>query len=301
MNKMEPLLQLSNIQKRYGNKQVLSDISFSMMPGDILGYIGPNGAGKTTTMKIICNLCKADSGIVLIGDEKKQIRLGIVLDYNGLYPNMTAEENLRFFLKLYNCPDEEKKLEQSLKLVGLDGVMNQRVKTFSKGMARRLVLARALIHEPDLLLMDEPFDGLDVESQYLMTNFLKQWVKEGERGILFTSHNMKEVQHFCNRIALIKNGRIPIQGTVEQLLEDYFKGIRIRVKNAEDVGKLCEALSTFYQRCEINGNQVCFYTSKENNENMIRTLIESQIPFREIVEVTESLEEIYIREVGENE
>lgn len=298
---MEQLLQLSGIYKSYGNKQVLSGIDFSLASGDILGYVGPNGAGKTTTMKIICNLCKADAGTVLTGNETKKVRFGVVFDYNGLYPNLTARENLRFFLKLYDSSDKEKRLEQFLELVGLSDVRNQRVKFFSKGMARRLVLARTLILEPDLLLLDEPFDGLDVESQYLMTGFLKQWVQEENHGILFTSHNMKEIQDFCNRVVFIKNGSIPMQGTVEELLQTHFKGLRIHVNHEEDVEKTCNILSDFYQDFEKKGNQICFYTNQERRERMLQAFIASQIPFREIVEVTDSLEEIYIREVGRYE
>lgn len=297
---MEQLLQLSEIYKSYGNKQVLSGVSFSLTHGDILGYIGPNGAGKTTTMNIICNLCKADSGTVFLGDGSKQVRLGVVYDYNGLYPNLTAKENLQFFLRLYGSSNKDKRIEEALDLVGLSDVKDQRVKTFSKGIARRLVLARTLIHDPDLLIMDEPFDGLDVESQYLMTRFLKQWVKE-EHGILITSHNMKEIQHFCNRIVFIKNGIVPLQGTVQELLQKNFKGIRIHISNLKDGEKLCEILSGLYQQYERDKDQILFYTRKENNERIIQTLIAHQFPFREIVEVTDSLEEIYIREVGEHE
>lgn len=298
---MEQLLQLSGVHKSYGDKQVLSGIDFSLAAGDILGYIGPNGAGKTTTMKIICNLCKADAGSVLFGDGTEEVRLGVVFDYNGLYPNLTARENLQFFLKLYNSSDKEKRLDQFLDLVGLSDVMNQRVRFFSKGMARRLVLARTLIHEPNLLLMDEPFDGLDVESQYLMKRFLKQWVKEENHGILFTSHNMREIQEFCNRIILLKKGSIPIQGTVEALLQAHFRGIRIHVSHAEDVERTCDILSGFYRDFERNENQICFYMDKEAREPMIQAFIKAQIPFREIVEVTDSLEEIYIGEVEKNE
>lgn len=298
---MEHLLQLSDIHKSYGDKQVLSGIDFTLGAGDILGYIGPNGAGKTTTMKIICNLCKTDSGTVLIGNGEGEVRLGVVFDYNGLYPNLTAGENLQFFLKLYHQSHKETQLDHVLELVGLSDVKDQRVRFFSKGMARRLVLARTLIHEPNLLLMDEPFDGLDVESQYLMTQFLKQWVKEEQHGILFTSHNMKEIQEFCNRIILLKNGSIPMQGAVEDILQNHFKGIRIHVKQVEDVERACDALSGFYQEYEQKGDQVCFYTDKERGEQLIQAFIAAQISFREIVEVTDSLEEIYIREVGNNE
>lgn len=298
---MEQLLQLSGIHKSYGNKQVLSGIDFSLASGDILGYIGPNGAGKTTTLKIICNLCRADAGTVLTGDGTKQVRLGVVFDYNGLYPNLTARENLQFFLKLYNIPDKERRLGQILELVELSDVMDQRIKTFSKGMARRLVLARAFIQEPDLLIMDEPFDGLDVESQYLMTRFLKRWVTEENHGILFTSHNMKEIQDFCNRIIFIKDGSIPMQGTVEELLQAHFKGLRIHVSHEEDVEKTCNILSDFYQGFEKKENQICFYTDREKREPMLQAFIAAQIPFREIVEITDNLEEIYIREVGRNE
>lgn len=298
---MEQLLQLSDIHKSYGDKKVLAGIDFSLAAGDILGYIGPNGAGKTTTMKVICNLCKADSGSVLIGDGSEKIRLGVVFDYNGLYPNLTAKENLQFFLKLYNDSEKVKRLEEFLDLVGLSDVTNQRVRFFSKGMARRLVLARTLIHEPNLLIMDEPFDGLDVESQYLMKGFLRQWAKEENHGILFTSHNMKEIQEFCNRIILLKNGSISIQGSVEAILQAHFRGIQIHVSHAEDVEKVYKILFGFYQSFEKNGNKICFYVDKEAREGMIQAFIAAQIPFREIIEVTDSLEEIYIREVEKNE
>ncbi len=294
----ETLLQIRELKKSYGSKTVLSDIDFSLEAGDILGYIGPNGAGKTTTMKIICGLCKADSGVVLTGTEEARLRIGVVFDHNGLYPNLTAKENLQFFLKLYNTPDEEKELKRLLEFVGLSEAMNQKVKHFSKGMARRLVLARAFVQKPDLLIMDEPFDGLDVESQYLMRNFLEQWAKKEKHGILFTSHNMKEVQDFCNRIVFIKAGRITLQGAVDELLQKYFRGLRIHLNDPGEGRRVCELLAGLYQRCEQKEDEIFLENSRDKNEVIMQKLMSGQISFCEIAEVTDSLEDIYIREMG---
>ena len=298
---MHKLVQLSGISKKYGNKQVLSDISFSLNAGDILGYIGPNGAGKTTTMKIICNLCRTDTGSVYLGEEREKTRIGIVFDYNGLYSDLTARENLEFFLRLYQVPDKEKSVDRLLDMVQLSNVKNERVKTFSKGMARRLVLARAFIQEPDVLIMDEPFDGLDVESQYLIIRFLREWMTAGERGILFTSHNMKEIQSFCNRLVIIDQGKILSSGSVEELLQAHYKGLCIRLSSLADCDRLLRGLSGLYQDWEQQGEKIFIHTAIEKNEMIIQKIIEQNIRFREITEVTESLEEIYIKEVGRNE
>lgn len=298
---MESLIQLSNIQKKYGEKQVLSDINLTIHSGDILGYIGPNGAGKTTTIKIICGLCKADSGLIQIGTQKHPIRLGVIFDYNGLYQNLTAKENLEFFARLYALPNANIQIQKLLELVGLINVSEQRVKTFSKGMSRRLALARAFLSQPDILIMDEPFDGLDVQSQYIMFSFLKKWAAEDSHGILITSHNMKEIQDFCNCISFLQNGKICLQGSTEEILQQHFKGLRIHLQNKSDMSALLTTLSDLYQQVNTKGSQAYLTTSFDKTNTIIKVLINSHIPFREITEVTETLEEIYIKEVNAHE
>lgn len=292
------MLEVRDLCKYYKKNKVVSDVSFLVDAGDIVGYIGPNGAGKTTTLKMICNLAKKDKGTVLL-EEKK--RIGVIFDENGLYMNMTAYENVLFFVKLYSVNVNKEDIERILCFVGLDTVMDCIIKGFSKGMLRRLVIARILICNPDVLIMDEPFDGVDIESQCTIIDFLRNWVKTEQKSIIITSHNMKEIQNFCTKIIFLNNGRVILNGETQDIIQAHFKGLRIRLLYKENINQVIELMSQITTKYEILEDSVLFYVEENKCQEIINIVLENQIAFREVIEESMTLEEIYMSEVVNHE
>jgi ABC-2 type transport system ATP-binding protein len=222
---MGSALRLENVRKTFGDRETLHGISFTVETGDMFGYLGSNGAGKTTTIRILLDLIKATSGEVSVMGEpsdKESVRrrIGFVLDSDGLYNAMTAEENLAFYAKIYDVRDPGPKIKARLEAVGLADRARDKVGSFSKGMRQRLSLARALVHDPDILILDEPMSGIDPEGQIAMRGILQSEIKRDGKTIFFSSHDLDEVQRICNRIALIDRGEIRLQGELKALMRD---------------------------------------------------------------------------------
>jgi ABC-2 type transport system ATP-binding protein len=220
---MGAAIRLENVRKSFGDKEVLRGIGFTVETGDMFGYLGSNGAGKTTTIRILLDLIKAGSGeISIMGEradrEEVRRRIGFVLDVDGLYNAMTAEENLEFYARIYGVRDIGRKIKARLEAVGLAGNARDRVGPFSKGMRQRLALARALVHDPDVLILDEPMSGIDPSGQIEFRRILQDAVRRDGKTVFFSSHDLDEVQRICNRIALIDRGEIRLTGDLHTLM-----------------------------------------------------------------------------------
>jgi ABC-2 type transport system ATP-binding protein len=175
---MKPAVKLENIEKSLGDRKILKGISFSVERGDIFGYLGPNGAGKTTTIRIILGLYKFDSGVLdVMGQDiqssEARKKIGFVLDLDGLYDGMTAKENLLFYSRIYEVDITDKRMDNILSLVELGGRGDDRVHTYSTGMRQRLALARAMVHDPEVLILDEPTSGVDPSGQIQIRKIMK--------------------------------------------------------------------------------------------------------------------------------
>ncbi|HEY5525369.1 MAG TPA: ABC transporter ATP-binding protein [Clostridium sp.] len=223
---MSAILCLDKVSKKYDNKTVVDHISFEIEKGEIFGFLGPNGAGKSTTMDMICSLVKLTSGkINVFGyDNKKDMKkikekLGYIPQELAIHGNLKAWENVELFAALYGLKGKELKaaVEESLDLVGLSEHRNGFAKNFSGGMKRRLNIACALSHKPELLIFDEPTVGIDPQSRNYILEKIKYINKQGAT-IIYTSHYMEEVEAICSRIAIMDNGRIIALGTKEELV-----------------------------------------------------------------------------------
>lgn len=226
---MDKVVEFVDVKKRFGARQALNGICLSVERGDIFGYLGPNGAGKTTTIRILLDLLRADSGTVkVLGGAADRIetrcRIGFLLDADGLYDQLSAVENLEFYAALYGCKPDAKQLLELLSSVGLADRASDHAGTFSKGMRRRLALARALVHDPELIILDEPMSGIDPSGQMELRAIIQSLVRERGKTVLFSSHDLDEVQRLCNRIALIDAGEIRLQGNLKQLLDGDKRG-----------------------------------------------------------------------------
>ena len=222
---MAAALEVDGVRKTLRGREILRGISFTVQTGDVFGYLGSNGAGKTTTIRIILDLLRPDSGAVRVGGESAahedvRRRIGFVLDADGLYNALSAEENLEFYARIYGVSDARERIRTRLAQVGLADRGRDRVGGFSKGMRQRLALARALVHEPEILILDEPMSGIDPSGQIELRRILLEIVARGDKTIFFSSHDLDEVQRICNRIALIDQGAIRLQGDVATLIRE---------------------------------------------------------------------------------
>lgn len=219
---MSTAIHIENIMKRMGTREVLKGVTFDVETGDIFGYLGPNGAGKTTTIRILLGLLQADSGVLnILGQDIRlastRMKIGFALDPDGLYNTMTAVENLKYYADIYNVPGAKSRIDRVLGLVGLADRAGDRAGTYSKGMRQRLLLARAMVHNPDVLILDEPTSGVDPTGQIEIRNILLEIARVEKKTVLLSSHNLDEVQRICNRIALIDRGKIKLYGALKDL------------------------------------------------------------------------------------
>ncbi len=219
------MISVQNLSKSYEGKVAVQDVSFTIKQGECYGLLGPNGAGKTTTISMLSTILKPDSGTVTIAgydlatqanECKKSI--GVVPQEIALYNELTAYDNLLFWGSLYNVPsgDLKKRADDILKLFGLYDRRNDRVKTYSGGMKRRINIAAALLHHPHILFMDEPTVGIDPQSRNLIFEVVEKLHKDG-MSIIYTTHYMEEAERLCDRIAIIEGGKIIAQGTLDEL------------------------------------------------------------------------------------
>lgn len=232
------MITVNHIQKRFGKVQAVKDVSFTAENGQITGLLGPNGAGKTTTLRVIYTILAPDSGTALVdgfdvvrqGQEVRR-RIGALTDSHGLYPRLTARENVRYYGRLHDLEGKplEERIDALSRLLEMGDFIDRRAEGFSNGQRVKVSIARALIHNPQNILLDEPTNGLDVMSTRAMREFIRRLREEG-KCVLFSSHIMQEVSALCDRIVVIANGEVTASGTPDELrratgqenLEDAF-------------------------------------------------------------------------------
>ena len=219
---MEQIVSLLNVTKKYQDVSALNNISFTLSQGDTLGYLGPNGSGKTTTLKAMLGLVRYQAGdIKLFGHDVKTeynmlyAKIGVLFDENGLYERMTAVENMDFFLSAYGRRDLLPKAMELLGELELRDTGKKRVSTFSKGMKRKLALARAMAIQPQLLLLDEPFDGIDIENRSRVIRFIREYQTAHNITMMLTTHVMADIEELASRLIILKEGCIITDETIE--------------------------------------------------------------------------------------
>lgn len=274
------ILEVKNLKKQYKETQALKGINFSVEKGDVLGLLGPNGAGKSTTISIISTLISDYSGEVLfkgkVVDKTHNAflnKIGVVPQEIALYPTLSGLENLKFFGRAYGVTGKKlkRRIDEISKVIGIDQRLKDKIETYSGGMKRRLNIGVALLHKPELLIMDEPTVGIDPQSRKHILDTVLELNKEG-MTIIYTSHYMEEVEYLCNYINILDKGEIIASGTKEELISqiDHRNIVKISFRN------LSEALVSQLDHLINNGKIVSF-------ENMLE--IETQRPERVMKEV----------------
>ncbi len=227
---MKEAVIVERLWKKYNSITAVKGISFIVREGEIFGLIGPNGAGKTTTLRIIATLLKPTKGKVIVYGydvvehaDKIRKSLGYLPEEAGVYERLTGYENLLFYARLYTDSESEARriAEYGVELSGLGERVNSRAETYSKGMKRRLVLARTLMIKPRLAILDEPTSGLDVYATVEVRKTIRKYVDETNATVIVSSHNMLEVEYLCDRIAFIDHGKIIAIGTSRELIEEF--------------------------------------------------------------------------------
>lgn len=257
---MEPVISLENVYKSYGDKMVLRGINLHIQPGQVIGYIGPNGAGKSTTVKIICGILGNYAGMVRVAGidiHKDPVavkrKIGYVPELAELYEALTPYEFLSYMSKLHDLPQEiaDDRIEKMLNAFGLGGNIHQRMDTFSKGMRQKVLITSGLIHNPDIIILDEPLSGLDANSVIIVKELIARLASEG-KTIFYCSHMMDVVEKVSDRIVLINNGEVVADGTFQELqqqsgnlgsLEHIFASLTSGQESANQAQNLINALN----------------------------------------------------------
>lgn len=302
----EVIINLNNIHRFYGDFEALKGISLKVKKGQIFGYLGPNGSGKTTTIKLILGLIKPSSGKVsVLGenpyDDAKAMNtrkhIGSMLEFDGLYENLTGLQNLIFWAELYGI-EGQNAFEQAKNVIGsvkLSKWADIQVSKYSYGMCKRLALARALVHDPDIIVLDEPTVGVDPESRYLIRNMIKDLAATG-KTIFFSSHDLEEVQKICSHIAILKKGELIFNGTLEDAINQLGKSkLFIRLKSSDDADFLAKKLHERGYEVKAEGPLVSFYPEEDFD---ISKLTEKVL---DTWKVSSSLEEVYLNSVADEE
>lgn len=294
------ILKCENLNKSFGKKKILKDVSFTIKKGDILGFIGPNGSGKTTIIKLILGLNSIDSGNVTINgfDIKKDFEsaikgVGAIVENPDMYMYLSGYENLKLVANMYNVSSS--KIDEVVKLVKLEGRIKDKVSKYSLGMRQRLGIAQALINSPNLLILDEPTNGLDPEGIKELRDLLKNLAKKENIAVLISSHNLAELDSFCNKVCIIQNGTIIESNEVKKLKKEVSNSTYIfEVSNSTLVNNVIDNIKV------LDSTHFSIKSKKEEIPNIITKLINNNILIYEVYENKISLEEAFLNKTGGN-
>jgi ABC-2 type transport system ATP-binding protein len=314
---MAPAVFIENFKKRYGMVEAVKDVSFKVEPGEIFGLLGPNGAGKTTTLRALCTLTTPDagkievSGISVVDNPRvARRRLGYVAQEVALDKVLTGRELLQLQAALYHLPGAvaKQRVNTVLELLGLQEYADKKTGTYSGGLRKRLDLAAGLLHAPDVLVLDEPTVGLDIESRFVVWDFLRK-LREAGTTVLITSHYLEEVDALADKVAIIDRGVVIATGTPSEL-KDRVGGDRITLKirefspdeEAQKAKDLLKSLS-FVQEVIINsaqGNSLNLVVTPQNDAliSIQQTLNSAGLPIFSIAQSRPSLDDVYLAATG---
>lgn len=295
------VLECNNLYKKLGKKTIIKDVSTKLESGDILGFIGPNGAGKTTTIKLILGLQGIDKGTVKINGydiqkdfEKAIERVGAIVENPDLYMYLSGYKNLQLIANLYKNVDKER-IDEVVKLVGLESRINDKVSKYSLGMRQRLGIGQAILHKPNILILDEPTNGLDPEGIKELRDLILKLTKEENMAVLISSHNLAELDNFCTKVCIIKNGEVLETKDIRELKKEAnAKYTLFKVNNTSEISEL-------FNTAEIlNKNEFKIQGNEKEIAKTVKKLVENNIEVYGINEETITLEDAFLKKTGGN-
>ncbi|HEV2414420.1 MAG TPA: ABC transporter ATP-binding protein [Candidatus Dormibacteraeota bacterium] len=301
---MPVIVEVDRLSKSFGRVNALSDVSFSVEDGEILGFLGPNGAGKTTTIRILLGLLHGDGGTASIGghdcwtDHARASRFfGATLEQPGFYGFLSGRDNLRQFARMLGVVDE-KQIAMLLDLVGMTERGDDKVKRYSMGMRQRLALAQALLGKPRLLILDEPTNGLDPNGIHGLRILLRKLATEQGLTIFFSSHLLSEVEELCDRVVVLHRGKIKASGPLSELMN--IKGYRYRV-DVSDVDKALEVVRSVDGARAESGtikDSITVTSDADIARQINHALVYAGIGVDQLVRTEQGLEDVYIQLTG---
>ena len=298
---MNKLLEVKNVNKYFGKKRVLKNVSFSVDEGEILGFIGPNGAGKTTTIKLILGLQSISDGKVFINgydvtkDFSKAIeKVGAIVESPDMYMYLSGRKNLEMVASMYDNISKSR-IDEVIKLVGLENRINDKVSKYSLGMRQRLGIAASLIHSPNLLILDEPTNGLDPEGIKELRVLLKNLAKKEKVGILISSHNLSELESFCTDVCIIKNGEIIESTSVKEAKKTDKTSYIVSLDKIDGIDKYLSDNDVV-----LDDHTIKVYKNREDITEFIKVLIDNKYKIYEFKLETLTLEDAFLKMAGGN-
>jgi len=294
----EIYIQLKNLSKSFGDIQAVDSLSFSVYKGDIMGFLGPNGAGKSTAIRMMLSLIRPDSGsISLFGTKRNKhnhkilSRIGALIEEPRFYEHLSAYKNLEILLKLSGKKADSKRIHEVLELTGLQERSQSKVKTFSQGMKQRLGISQALIHDPELLILDEPANGLDPRGVINIRNMILRINQEMGKTILLSSHILKEIELISNRMLIINKGRKVIEGEVSELLQKGDVKVKLETDHNKQAVNLLKSKNI---TCEIDHEGfINFFQKKKYIPDIIDLLVNNNIKVYN-VDAAKTLEDYFL-------
>lgn len=315
---MSAAVLIENLQKSYGDVQAVKDISFTVQPGEIFGLLGPNGAGKTTTIRCLCTLAKPNAGKIEVGGisaiaspKAVRQRLGYVAQEVAIDKVLTGRELLKLQAALYHLPQKiiGDRIQQLIEVLGLEEYANKKIGTYSGGILKRLDLAAGLLHQPEVLVLDEPTVGLDIESRMVVWEFLQE-LRAAGTTVLITSHYLEEIDALADRLAIIDQGVVIAEGKPSEL-KDKLGGDRVTLKireftSDEEAAKakhILESLS-FVEEVIINtvqGNSLNLIvkSGQSSLSKIEQSLAEVELPTFSLAQSRPSLDDVYLAATGQ--
>ncbi|SIT43565.1 Nod factor export ATP-binding protein I [Paraburkholderia ribeironis] len=294
-------ITFTGVRKSYGGKLVVNGLSFRVQPGECFGLLGPNGAGKSTTARMVLGMAQPDAGAITVLGEPVPLRarlararIGVVPQFDNLEPGFTVRENLQVFGRYFgmSASEIEAVIPSLLEFSHLENKAHARVTELSGGMKRRLTIARALINDPQLLVMDEPSTGLDPHARHLIWERLRSLLARG-KTILLTTHFMEEAERLCDRLCVIDEGRSIAQGAPHALIEEQIGShvLEIYGGNSHELRVL---LGPYAQRTEVSGESLFCYTA---DPEQVRVQLQGRVGLR-ILQRPANLEDVFLRLTG---
>lgn len=295
------ILELKNIEKSFGEKKVLTDVSFRAEGGKAFELLGRNGAGKTTSIRILMDVFPADSGEVLIDRtpiDYSKIQIGYLPEERGLYPKKIIIDQLTYFAQLKGMDKRSavKAIDYWLGRLGMTEYRNKRLDTLSKGNQQKIQLITALAHDPDIVILDEPFSGLDPVNAMLLKDVVKEQISKG-KIVLFSSHQMSYIEEFCDSIAILNGGRVALNGDLHDIKRNYARDrLSVRTEHPEKIkahfGKNCDTLE--------NGSLLIKLSSPDDKKATMKDLVENY-DIDEVKVFEPSLNDIFVEHAKETE
>jgi ABC-2 type transport system ATP-binding protein len=302
----EKIIEVNNLTKQFKNIRAVNNLSLNVFCGDVFGFLGPNGAGKSTTIRMLLTLISPDNGEIKIfgksiRENRKEIlsNVGAIVEKPDFYNYLSAYKNLEILGKTSGKEVDSKRIMELLELVGLKDRAGSRVKTYSHGMKQRLGIAQALLHNPELIVLDEPTTGLDPYGMKEIRDLIIRLSKEEGKTIFLSSHILSEIEIVANRMIIINKGTTVVEGRVEELLNSSKLKVTFQVDNIDSSKKILETTS-WYQKIEsFSGNRIIFLLEQEEIGELNKHLNNNGITVSAVIP-TRSLEDYFLKITAES-